>query len=419
MLVKQHMTPSDPLACAIKDVASAQKTTFATTQAVWRFLNNDRIAFSQLNEPIIALAREEITRSAHQYALVAHDWSRLHYAHPSKEQRRQMTHKTDVGYELRSSLLIDAASGLPVAPLGQTLTDSTYCHSTLNDARSEPLTHLDALTADITRLEALGFDKKMVHIIDREGDSIGHMRTLSEQGFYWLIRGKEGHRVQYQGKTKKVGEVADELRFQVQKTVNYKGKKAHLAVSETGVSITRAAQSKQKDKDTNNRVPKQPGKALAVRLVVVRLSDDEGKELGRWTLLTNTEEAIRCDEIAQWYYWRWNIESFFKLLKSAGHDVGSWLQRSARAILRRLLIASMACVLVWRLQRSEGEENARARRLICRLSGRQQKRGRLESAPALLAGLSILLNTLMLLSEYTPEELTLLAARALGQLGDV
>ncbi|WP_208615189.1 hypothetical protein, partial [Xenorhabdus kozodoii] len=30
MLVKQHMTPSDPLACAIKDVASAQKTTFAT-----------------------------------------------------------------------------------------------------------------------------------------------------------------------------------------------------------------------------------------------------------------------------------------------------------------------------------------------------------------------------------------------------
>lgn len=88
----------------------------------------------------------------------------------------------------------------------------------------------------------------------------------------------------------------------------------------------------------------------------------------RWTLLTNTADETHCDETAQWYYWRWNIES--------------WLQRSAGAILRRLLIASMAGVLVWRLQRSEGEENARARRLICRLSGRQQKRGRLESAPA-------------------------------------
>ncbi|WP_242688784.1 transposase [Photorhabdus tasmaniensis] len=65
MLVRQHMTPSDPLACAIKDVACTQKTTFATTQAVWRFLNNDRIAFSQLNEPIMALARKEMARTPH------------------------------------------------------------------------------------------------------------------------------------------------------------------------------------------------------------------------------------------------------------------------------------------------------------------------------------------------------------------
>ncbi|NLS43132.1 hypothetical protein EXD76_01485, partial [BEV proteobacterium] len=37
-LVKQHMTPAAPLASALKDLACAQKTTFATTQAVWRFL---------------------------------------------------------------------------------------------------------------------------------------------------------------------------------------------------------------------------------------------------------------------------------------------------------------------------------------------------------------------------------------------
>ncbi|MGG2142196.1 hypothetical protein [Symbiopectobacterium sp. RP] len=37
-LVKQHMTPAAPLASAVKDLACAQKTTFATTQAVWRFL---------------------------------------------------------------------------------------------------------------------------------------------------------------------------------------------------------------------------------------------------------------------------------------------------------------------------------------------------------------------------------------------
>ncbi|NLS43298.1 hypothetical protein EXD76_02665 [BEV proteobacterium] len=36
-LVKQHMTPAAPLASALKDLACAQKTTFATAQAVWRF----------------------------------------------------------------------------------------------------------------------------------------------------------------------------------------------------------------------------------------------------------------------------------------------------------------------------------------------------------------------------------------------
>ncbi|WP_217265411.1 hypothetical protein, partial [Candidatus Sodalis sp. SoCistrobi] len=35
-LVKQHMTPAALLASAVKDLASAQKSTFATTQAVWR-----------------------------------------------------------------------------------------------------------------------------------------------------------------------------------------------------------------------------------------------------------------------------------------------------------------------------------------------------------------------------------------------
>ncbi|WP_145957511.1 hypothetical protein [Xenorhabdus hominickii] len=86
---------------------------------------------------------------------------------------------------------------------------------------TESLTHLNALTADIIRLEALSLEKMLIHIIDREGDSIGHMRTLSEQGFYWLIRGKEGHRVQYQGSTKKLGEVADELTFHLSGQADY------------------------------------------------------------------------------------------------------------------------------------------------------------------------------------------------------
>ncbi|WP_445496230.1 hypothetical protein [Photorhabdus sp. SF281] len=69
--------------------------------------------------------------------------------------------------------------------------------------------------------------------------------------------------------------------------------------------------------------------------------------------------------------------------------------------------------------RGADEENVRARRLLYRLSGRQQKRGRRESTPSILADLSLLLNTLQLLSEYSAEELTQLAASVLGQFDDV
>ncbi|MGX5701012.1 hypothetical protein ACWKWF_15950, partial [Acinetobacter kookii] len=46
------------------------------------------------------------------------------------------------------------------------------------------------------------------------------------------------------------------------------------------------------------------------------------------------------------------IECYFKLLKQAGHDIEAWLQTTPEAILRRLLISCMACVLTWRVQRA-------------------------------------------------------------------
>lgn len=113
-------------------------------------------------------------------------------------------------YELQSSLLVDTASNLPVDPLAQTLTDSKGCCSTLTGGLSDNQTHMDALTADITRVEAPGIGKTRVHLIDREGDSVARMRALSAQGLRWLIRGKEGHQVTYQGCSLKVGTVADD-----------------------------------------------------------------------------------------------------------------------------------------------------------------------------------------------------------------
>ena len=63
--------------------------------------------------------------------------------------------------------------------------------------------------------------------------------------------------------------------------------------------------------------------------------------------------------MALWYYWRWRIESYFKLLKSAGQQVEAWQQGTAEAIAKRLVVASMACVVVWRLARARRRSSRR------------------------------------------------------------
>lgn len=406
------MNPISNLAPGIKDIASAQKTSFATTQAVWRFLNNENVSFQQLNQPIQAMAVQQISESKHDFALVAHDWSQLQFAkHSNKINKLQRTHVNDVGYELQSSLLIDADSGIPIAPLAQTLCDATGRHSTFTDY-AEKDSHLNALMSQIDHIESMNLGKKLIHMIDREGDSIAHLREMQQKGYHWLIRCKEGNLIDFDGKKQKVKDVVAQTVMSQITEVNFKGQKAILHIGEAEIRITRPAKPSGLDKN-GKRFPEKKGEPLTTRLIISEVRDADGTFKGRWCLFSNTPALISAVELSTWYYWRWTIESFFKLLKQAGHDVESWLQTTPQAILRRLLIACMACTLTWRIQRSNDELNTRVRVFLARISGRLQKRGKRESAPAILAGLSILLNTLQLLSEYSEKELMEMAQIAL------
>lgn len=335
------MNPLASLAPALKDIAAVQKTSFATTQAVWRFLNNEHISFQQLNQPIQSLAIEQLTQSNHHYALVAHDWSQLQYVkHNNKLNRSKRTHENDKGYELQSSLLIDAETGLPIAPLDQTLCDANRCYSTFENGDQAKETHLNALYEQIEHIESLALEKKLVHIIDREGDSIAHLRLLDQHNHLFLIRGKEGNRVEYKGQELKLREVSDQISAVQSQMIEYKGRREQLYIGETEISIVRDAKPKKKD-ETGKRITPQKGKPLTARLIVAEVKNEEGKLLSRWSLLSNVPLEIPSVELATWYYWRWKIETYFKLLKQAGHDIESWLQTTPQAILRRLLIASM------------------------------------------------------------------------------
>lgn len=147
-----------------------------------------------------------------------------------------------------------------------------------------------------------------------------------------------------------------------------------------------------------------PGSPLEARLIVSRIRAEDGTRLAEWFLLTNVPEVDKAT-IALWYYWRWRIESFFKLMKSAGHQLESWQQESALAIAKRLLVASMACVTVWAIAADKREAAAELRTLLIKLSGRQMKRTQPVTYPALLDGLWTLLALLDIMDAYSPEQL--------------
>ena len=411
-LVTEHMNSSEPISAGLKALPD-KISSFASTQAAWRFYANDKVSLKVLQEPLTEAAHEGAKAYCNQYVLCAHDWSRISYKHANKFDTYAITHATDVGYDLQSSLLLSDRNGEPFAPAAQRLVsaDGSYSTYAKNPSEAEPVkAHLDELSTCITHLEEQGFDKPLVHIIDREGDSVGHIRQWQKQGNHWLVRAKDNPKVEYKGKTIACKQVAKHLKFKPTRMVKYHGKSAQQWVAEASVLLTRKTKPSQK----KGPKPSVAGEPVAARLVVSRVLSDQGDLLAEWLLLTNVSD-VACATIALWYDWRWKIESFFKLLKSAGHQLEAWQQESALAIAKRLLVVSMACVTVWAIAADQSPEAAELRVLLVKLSGRQMKRNKPVSHPALLAGLWVLLSMLEVMDSVSPEELRRLKTKFLGR----
>lgn len=410
------MNASEHLSAGLKALPD-HISSFASTQAAWRFYQNESISLAKLQEPLTAAAHQGILAHCSLFALCVHDWSHLSYKHANKPDTYAITHDTDIGYDLQTSLMLSDQTGQPLAPVAQRLVSSDGSYATYQETNPKPAIkgHLDEVTHCIQMLESQGFAQPLVHIIDREGDSIGHIRTWQATGCQWLVRAKDNPRVEHHAHTQSCKAVAQTLIFEKSRQVNYHGKPYWQWVAETSVRITRPAKPSQK----KAKHPVVPGIPIDARLVVSRIMSETGEVLAEWLLLTNVNTTVDAATIALWYYWRWQIECFFKLLKSAGHYLESWQQESAPAIAKRLLIASMACVTVWAIASDEGQEAAQLRAFLVKLSGRQMRHKKAFTNPALLAGLWVFLSMLEVMAAYSQEELDGLKGTARRFLGRV
>lgn len=408
-LVKQHLANNDEVAAGLRALPETSGS-FAAAQAAWRFYTNPRVSLPQLAQPLIASARQAIASDCEQFVLAVHDWSGLTYnRHESKKDRTQLTHDQQWGYELQTVLAVSDRTGRPLAPLYEGVRAADGVHSTRAETKLPVRAHLDELSLTMQHVEGLALGKKLVHLIDCEADSVLHLRRFARKNMALVVRADTVRRVLFDGRDVRLEEVLARLgdQFHFSRAVEFQGQPAQQYVAETEVTLHRSAKLHRVRQGKRHRRYVR-GKALRLRLIVSEVRDEQGQVLARWLLWTNLAE-VAADTIALWYYWRWRIESYFKLLKRAGQHVEQWQQETAGAVAKRLLVAAQAGVVVWALARSTEPEAEPARAWLVRLSGRLMKRGKAFTEPALLAGLWVMLAMLDTLERYTVDEIKQMA----------
>lgn len=409
ILVRAQMKVSSPLAAGVGVLPSSTQA-LAATQAAWRFYNNERVTLAELVEPLRDYARERVALSSAPFVLVAHDWSKLSF--PGHEFRRDMAELSsaaDVGYEVTAALAISGDNGVPLAPLELHLKTKHALLSTREPA-PPPVAHLEQVLPTLEASRGWKLSKPIVHVIDREADSVGHWRQWEAHGHKLLIRADD-RVVLWEDRHLKLSEIRRKLRqrgaYQDAGAALYHGRKARLRVAETTVVLDRPARTMIGKKQVSV-----PGLPLVMRLIVTRVEDEQERLLAEWTLLSNVPaEWADAAHLARCYYWRWRIETYFKLLKSHGLQLEDWRQETGAAIARRLLVGSMACVTVWQLLADDSAPATQLKNVLVRLSGRQMRRTKPYTAPALLAGLWMLLSMFDLLQEHDLNALKSLVAK--------
>ncbi len=110
---------SDPLALGLRALPDTQSH-FASTPAAWRFYRNEPTCLPTVMQPLLSQAHQGVTERCDSYALSIADWSAVSFGRDeSKTDKKQRTHKYDVGYELQTSLLLSNRNGEPLAPIVQ------------------------------------------------------------------------------------------------------------------------------------------------------------------------------------------------------------------------------------------------------------------------------------------------------------
>lgn len=294
---------------------------WADTKATYALFKNEKVTAAKLRQPHQKRTWERVAQ--HECVLAVQDTTYLNYTHfeqmeglgsigtKAQNQRGIVMHNT----------LAVTPDGVPLGNMEQMLWVRSDEEQQLTDAekKARPIEEKESYKW-IKSLQAINEHRpantQIVSVCDAESDVYELLVEAKKLEANYLIRAGQDRRVL----EPEVGTI--------QKAVNSRQAKAHLTIEVSAkknepkrkakVSV-RYRKVKLKAPYRPQRAGQEPLPSLEVYAILVHEDNPpEGKTAVEWLLLTNVpvkniEDAL---ERVEWYCQRWQIEIFFKILKS-------------------------------------------------------------------------------------------------------
>ena len=331
-------------------------------KASYRFFSNSKVTAEKMLTPHI---EHTITRiKEHQKVLLIQDSCYLDYNNRGKTEGLDLTFRSKLSTESKGLILHNTLAlsieGTPLGIADQRFIERKSFHGENHEESrkirnwNRPIEEKESIRwIDVVKKShTLDFDKtEIIHVADRECDIYEFFRDAGKIRENVLIRASKNRSINktyrreaphcllfdYLKSKKAQGKMTIDLQVNDKK----KFRKAELSIIFAEISMP-PPPNKTKPKDGSN-LPIVPLRAI----MAIERTPPKSQEPICWVLLTNMkistpEEAI---EKIYWYSYRWNIEVYFKILKS-GCGVEKAQLRHADRLKNYITLKS---IVAWRL----------------------------------------------------------------------
>ena len=310
------------------------------TKAAYRLLDSEKVTAQKLLEPHYHCTRERMMQ--HDTVLCLQDTTELDY-----------TGKDDIeglgtlNYEDRKGLYLHPTLAVTPERLPLGLLDSWSWTRPFEDAQAESIRWLEGYQRVCETQHYLweqAFDTRLIYVADREADVFDlyaehdQQHSRGQQVADWLIRARHDRNTETGEKLWAAVEATAELgrvEFDLPASETRKGRKITQSLRAVRITLT-------PPQDSDYRQP------VEVTAVLAReIHPPKDQKPIEWMLLTNRTVATQehAEQLLAWYLCRWQIEIFFRILKS-----GCKIEELQLEKLERLEPAIMFYMLIaWRV----------------------------------------------------------------------